>query len=136
MQDLVAGRIDYSCNIITSALPQIHSQVIKAPALLGAHRAALLPDLATAQQQGMAGFDAGSWNIIFFPKGMPAAIVSKLNAAMSDAMDSPETTKRLLAQGIEIPAKERRSPAYAGKFVQAEIKKYEGPIRAAGLVIE
>jgi tripartite-type tricarboxylate transporter receptor subunit TctC len=136
MQDLVAARIDYSCNIITSALPQIRSQAIKAPALLGGHRAALLPDLATAHEQGMDDFDAGSWNVIFFPKGTPAAIVHKLNAAMSEAMDSPETTKRLLAQGIEIPAKDRRGPAYAAKFVQSEIKKYEGPIKAAGLVIE
>ncbi|MBM3651213.1 MAG: tripartite tricarboxylate transporter substrate binding protein BugD, partial [Alphaproteobacteria bacterium] len=60
MQDLIAGRIDYSCNIITSAYPQVRDQAIKAPALLGAKRAALLPNLATAQEQGMTGFDAGS----------------------------------------------------------------------------
>jgi tripartite-type tricarboxylate transporter receptor subunit TctC len=136
MQDLISGRIDYSCNIITSALPQVRSHAIKAPTLLGAHRAALLPELATAKEQGMGDFDAGSWNVIFVPKGTPEPIVRKLNAAMSEAMDWPDTAKRLLSQGIEIPAKDRRSPAYAGKFVQSEIKKYEGPIKAAGLVIE
>ena len=136
MQDLIAGRIDYSCNIITSAYPQVRDQQIKAQTLLGAKRAPLLPDLATAQEQGMAGFDAGSWNVVFVPKGTPEPIVRKLNAAMSEAMDSPETAKRLLSIGIDIAAKDHRSPAYAGQFVAQEIKKYEAPIKASGISIE
>src|SRR5262245_10971273 len=48
MQDLVAGRIDYTCNIITSALPQVKEKQIKAMANLGPKRAALLPDLKTS----------------------------------------------------------------------------------------
>jgi len=136
MQDLIAGRIDYSCNIITSAFPQVRDRVIKSPANLAAKRAPLLPDLATAREQGMTGFDAGSWNAVFLPKGTPEPIVYKLNAAFSEAMDSPETRKRLLALGIDIADNDRRSPAYAGKFVESEIAKYEAPIKAAGLVIE
>jgi tripartite-type tricarboxylate transporter receptor subunit TctC len=136
MQDLIAGRIDYSCNIITSAFPQVRQNLIKALANLGSKRAALLPDLATAQEQGMPGFDAGSWNVAFVPKGTPEPVIDKLNAAFSEAMDSPETHKRLLAQGVEIPAMDRRTPSYASKFVADEIKKYEGPIKAAGIVIE
>ncbi len=136
MQDMIAGRIDYGCNIITSAYPQVRDRQIKALALLSAKRAPLLPDLATAQEQGMAGFDAGSWNVVFLPKGTPEPIVQKLNAAISEALDAPETVKRLQAIGIDIPGKDRRSPAYAAKFVDAEIKKYEGPIRASGIVIE
>jgi tripartite-type tricarboxylate transporter receptor subunit TctC len=136
MQDIIAERIDYACNIITSAYPQVRDQVVKAPALLGAKRAPLLPDLATAQELGMAGFDAGSWNVIFLPTGTPEPIVRKLNAAMSEAMDSPETEKRLLAIGVDIPPKDRRSPAYAAGFVEQEIKKYEAPIKASGIVID
>jgi tripartite-type tricarboxylate transporter receptor subunit TctC len=114
----------------------VRDKQILALANLSARRAPLLPDLATAQEQGMAGFDAGSWNVVFLPKGTPTPIVNKLNAAFNQALDSPETEKRLLAQGIEIPAKDRRSPAYASQFVQSEIKKYEGPIKASGIVIE
>jgi tripartite-type tricarboxylate transporter receptor subunit TctC len=136
MQDLIAGRIDYSCNIITSAFPQVRDKLIQALANLGGARAPLLPELATSQEQGMAGFNAGSWNVVFLPKGTPEPIVRKLNAALGEALDSPDTAKRLLAQGIAIPGKDRRSPAYAGRFVESEIKKYEGPIKAAGLVIE
>ena len=84
----------------------------------------------------MAGFDAGSWNVVFVPKGTPDPVVRKLNAAMSDAMDSPETAKRLLSIGIDIAVKDHRSPAYAGQFVAQEIKKYEAPIKASGISIE
>ncbi len=136
MQDIIAGRIDYGCNIITSGYPQVRDQLVKAPALLSAKRAPLLPDLATAQEQGMAGFDAGSWNVIFVPKGTPEPIVRKLNAAVSEAMDSPDTVKRMLAIGIDIPPRDRRSSAYAAGFVEQEIKKYEGPIKASGIIIE
>jgi len=109
---------------------------VKAPALLSAKRAPLLPDLATAQEQGMAGFDAGSWNVIFVPKGTPEPIVRKLNAAVSEAMDSPDTVKRMLAIGIDIPPRDRRSSAYAASFVGQEIQKYEAPIKASGIVID
>ena len=136
MQDLVAGRIDYTCNIITSALPQVKQSQIKAMANLSPKRAPLLPDLRTSQEQGLAGFDAATWNMVLLPKGTPEPIVRKLNAAISEAMDSPETQKRLWSQGIDIPDKDRRTPAYAAKFVQSEIKKYETPIKASGLVIE
>jgi tripartite-type tricarboxylate transporter receptor subunit TctC len=136
MQDLIAGRIDYSCNIITSALPQLRNKLIKGLANLSGKRTTLLPGLATAREQGLSDFDAGSWNIIFLPKGTPEPIIDKLNAAMSEAMDSPETHKRLQLLGVEIPSLERRAPAYAAKFVQSEILKYEGPIKAAGIVVE
>jgi tripartite-type tricarboxylate transporter receptor subunit TctC len=114
----------------------VRDKQVKAPALLGAKRAPLLPDLATAQEQGMTGFDAGSWNVIFLPKGTPEPIIRRLNAAMSEAMDSPETEKRLLAIGIDIPGKVNRTPAYATYFVQHEIRKYESPIKASGIAIE
>jgi tripartite-type tricarboxylate transporter receptor subunit TctC len=136
MQDLVAGRIDYGCNIITSAYPQVRDQQIKAPALLSSKRAPLLPNLATAQEQGMAGFDAGSWNVVFFPKGTPEPIIRRLNAAISEALDTPATRERLHGIGIDIPTADRRTPTSAAKFVESEVKKYEGPIKAAGIVIE
>jgi tripartite-type tricarboxylate transporter receptor subunit TctC len=107
---------------------------VKAPALLAAKRARLLPDLATAQEQGMVGFDAGSWNVVFFPKGTPESIVRKLNSAISAAMDSPKTEKRLLAIGVDIPAKSRRTPAYAASFVASEIKNTKRRSKGAVLL--
>ena len=115
----------------------MRDKLIKALANLGAKRAPLLPDLATAQEQGMAGFDAGSWNVVFLPKGTPRADRAASSTRPSARRwTTPATRERLHKLGIDIPAKDRRSPAYAAKFVQSEIKKYEGPIKAAGIVIE
>ncbi len=136
MQDLVAGRIDYTCNIITSALPQVKENLIKAMANLSPKRTPLLPDLKTSQEQGLTGFDASTWNMVLLPKGTPGPIVQRLNTALGEALDTPTTRDRLLAIGLDVPAKERRTAAYASEFVRSEVKKYEGPIKASGLAIE
>ena len=74
MQDLIAGRIDYSCQYHHQRLcRRCATSRSRRSALLGAKRAPLLPDLATAQEQGLADFDAGSWNVVFLPKGTPRA---------------------------------------------------------------
>ena len=135
MQDLVAGRIDYTCNIITSALPNVTSNQIKAVANLAPKRTPLLPELRTSGEQGLDNFDATTWNMVLLPKGTPAPIVQKLNAALAQALDTPATKERLLNIGLDIPAPDKRSPEYAAKFVESEIKKYEEPIKAAGIVI-
>jgi tripartite-type tricarboxylate transporter receptor subunit TctC len=136
MQDLVAGRIDYTCNIITSALPNVKSSQIKAMANLAPKRTPLLPDLRTSQEQGLDNFDATTWNMVLLPKGVPAPVVQKLNAALGQALDTPATRERLLNIGLDIPAPDKRTPEYAAKFLESEIRKYEGPIKAAGIVIE
>ena len=86
MPDLIAGRIDYWCPTSTVAIPQITSQTVKALAILTLNRSPNLPDLATAHEQGVTNFAASTWNAFFLPKGTPAAIVQKLNAATVKAM--------------------------------------------------
>ena len=72
MQDLMGGRIDYICDVISTALPLIRSQSIKPIALLSPRRNAVLPGLATADEQGLTGFDADAWNAFFLPRGTPS----------------------------------------------------------------
>ena len=78
MQDLMGGRIDYICDVISTSLPLVRSHSIKAIAMLSPQRSPVLPDLPTAQEQGLAGFDADAWNAFFLPKGTPDAIVRRL----------------------------------------------------------
>jgi tripartite-type tricarboxylate transporter receptor subunit TctC len=75
MQDLNAGRIDYVCEIISSAVSHIKAGNVRALALLSPHRSEVLPDLPTADEQGLKGFDLDAWNAFFFPKGTPEPIV-------------------------------------------------------------
>jgi tripartite-type tricarboxylate transporter receptor subunit TctC len=136
MQDLIAGRIDYVCNIITTALPEIQAGLVKAITVTTKQRSPLLPDLPTAQEQGLAGFDAYTWDALFLPKATPDAIVGKLNAATIATLNTPIVQQRLNEIGASIVAPERRTSEYLGKFVASEIEKWAGPIKASGVAID
>jgi tripartite-type tricarboxylate transporter receptor subunit TctC len=136
MQDLIGGRIDYSCNIITTALPEVQAGLVKAITITTKQRSPLLPGLPTAQEQGVAGFDAYTWDALFLPKGTPEPIVRRLNAATNQTLNTPAVQKRLNGIGANVAAPERRTPEYLGRFVASEIEKWTGPIKASGVVIE
>jgi tripartite-type tricarboxylate transporter receptor subunit TctC len=133
MQDLIAGRIDYQCPLVALALPHIESGQVKAIAAMSARRSASLPQLGTAQEQGLAGFEVATWNALFLPKGTPAAIVRKLHDAADAALERPDIQARLRQIGAEPTSHEDRSPEFLQKFVGREISKWAGAIKAAGL---
>ncbi len=135
MQDLVAGRIDFLCEIISTAKPQIDGGTVRALAIMTAERSPVLPNLATTREQGL-DVQAYTWNALFAPKGTPADVVKKLNDAMVAAMETPAVKDRLQAIGAQIVAPDRRTPAYLGKFVPEEIAKWAVPIKASGVSIE
>jgi tripartite-type tricarboxylate transporter receptor subunit TctC len=136
MQDLQAGRIDYMCDVVSTALPQIEAKTVKAIAVLNRERAPVLPDLPTAHEQGLSNFEAPGWFAFFLPKGTPAAIICRLNRALSDTLDTPPVRQRLEGLGMGIPSPERRSPDYLVRFVAGEIKKWSGPIKAANITMD
>ena len=86
---LIAGRIDFMCEVISTGLPPIQSKLVKPLALLSTRRASVLPQLPTALEQGLADVDADGWNAFFFPKGTPEPIIRRLNAATSKALNNP-----------------------------------------------
>jgi tripartite-type tricarboxylate transporter receptor subunit TctC len=136
MQDLIAGRIDYACPTVTTSLAQINAHQVQARAVLGRERSPSLPDVPTAQEQGLKDFEAYSWNAIFLPKATPAPIVAKLNAAASAAMDKPAVQERLRQLGASVPPPARRTPQALQKLVESEIKTWGDAVKAAGLKAE
>jgi tripartite-type tricarboxylate transporter receptor subunit TctC len=132
MQDLIGGRIDYIAEQISTALPQIQGNTVKAIATLGLDRAPGLENLATAEESGVKGLDCGSWGSLSFPKGTPDAIVRRLAKASNDAVETPAVRERFKSIGVTIPAAERRTPEYLAKFVPSEIERWAGPIKASG----
>src|SRR6202030_4247182 len=136
MQELLGGRIDYMCNIVTTALPQIEAKTVKPIALLSTARSPTLPDVASAQEQGLPNFDASTWYAVFLPKGTPAPIVRTLHDAIVATMDTPSVQARLKDIGADLVAPERRSPDYLAKFVVSEIARWAGPIKASGVSMD
>ena len=136
MQDLIGGRIDYQCANVGPAVPQIEGNLVKAIAILTKNRTPILPALPSAHEQGLANFEAFIWYALFLPKGTPAAIVQKLNAATIATMNTPSVQERLKEVGADLVAPERRSPDYLAGFVESEIEKWAAPIKAAGVTGE
>ncbi len=136
LAELTAGRIDYICNIASTAVPAIEGKTVNAIALLARERSPALPDVATAHEQGLADFEAFTWNAVFLPPGTPVSIVNRLNEAMIEVLETPAVRERLNSVGLSVPAPERRSPEYLGRFVKSEIEKWAVPIKASGVSVD
>ncbi len=136
MTDLIAGRIDYWCPFSTTAMPQINGDTIKPIAMFALQRLAVLPNLPTAHEQGLAHFEASTWNAMFAPKGTPPAIVKKLHDAMVQAVATAAVAPRLRELGMSSAAPDRRSPEFLAQFVRSEIAKWAIPIKAAGISVD
>src|SRR5262249_56013786 len=89
MEDVMGGRIDYFCALAAAAMPQIGSNSMRAVAILTRNRSPLLPNLASAHEQGLTDFDSYFWSGFFLPKGTPEPIVHKLNSAAISTMNTP-----------------------------------------------
>ena len=132
-QDLIAGRTDYQCMSGAAAVPLIEGKMAKMVATLTRARWSRLPDLASAHEQGLTNFEAYIWYALFLPKGTPAPIVRRLHGAAVQAWKRRVVQDGSSSAGATVPAPDRRSPEYLQRFVESEIAKWAGPIKAAGL---
>ena len=134
--DLIGGQIDYVCGNLGAAIALIQGKQVKALALLSKDRSPLMPDLATAHEQGLPDYDVTTWTAFFVPKGTPKAIIDKLNEVTHAAMDTPAIKTRMTEIGVAGIAPERRSPEYLQKYVVDEVARWEGPIKSGGLQVD
>jgi tripartite-type tricarboxylate transporter receptor subunit TctC len=131
MNALVGGQVDYMCDQIVNAVPQINGGTIKAYAVATPERNASLPDVPTTTEAGLPKYQVSAWNAIFAPKGTPPAIVAKLNAAAAKALDDENVRKRLLDLGSDIPKKEGRTQAALAELVKAEVARWSAVLKPA-----
>jgi tripartite-type tricarboxylate transporter receptor subunit TctC len=136
MQDLQGGRIDYLCEVISTAKPQIDGGTVKAIAIMTKERSPALPNVPTGLEQGVPKLEAYTWNAVFLPKGAAPDIVTTLNRATVEAMKTPTVRERLEGLGAMIVPEERATPQYLAEFVRSEIEKWAGPIKASGVSVE
>jgi tripartite-type tricarboxylate transporter receptor subunit TctC len=136
MQDLASGQIDFLCEIITTAKPQVDGGTVKALAIFDKNRSPALPNLPTALEQGTPNLEAYTWNAFFMPKNTPDAIVKKMNAVAVEALKSPAVKDKLAPLGAQIVSDDRTTPQYLGSFLKSEIEKWAAPIKASGVSIE
>jgi tripartite-type tricarboxylate transporter receptor subunit TctC len=131
MNALVGGQVDYMCDQIVNAVPQINGGTIKAYAVATPERNPSLPNVPTTTEAGLPAFQAQAWNAIFAPKGTPAPVIEKLNTAAAKALDDETVRKRLLDLGSVIPGPADRTPQALAALVKSEIAKWTPVLKPA-----
>jgi tripartite-type tricarboxylate transporter receptor subunit TctC len=136
LQDLMAGRLDFIAEQVSTVAPHVEAGTLKAIAVLGPDRVTSLPDLKSAAEQGVANLDCGSWQALLLPKGAPDAIVRRLAAVVNETVETPAVLERFRKIGVSVPARERRTPEYLAKFTPSEIQRWGVVIKAAGITAD
>lgn len=135
MTDLIGGQIDLMCDQTTNTTSQIEAKKVKALGVTTAKRLTTpsLKDLPTLQESGLKDFEVTIWHGLYAPKGTPADVLAKLNAALKVALKDPDFMKKQEALGAVVVTDKRMEPAEHKKFVAAEIAKWSPIIKAAGV---
>jgi tripartite-type tricarboxylate transporter receptor subunit TctC len=135
-QDLIAGRIDLMFDQASSSLQYVRSGRTKAFAIASETRLAVAPDIPTAAEAGLPGFNISVWHALWAPNGTPKNIIAKLNSAVVETLADEAVQKRLIDMGQVIPARDRQSAESLGAYHKAEIEKWWPTIRAANIKAE
>ena len=135
MNDLMGGQVDLLCDQTTNTSGQIEGKTVKAYAVTTAKRLTTpaLKGLPTLQESGLKDFNVTIWHGMYAPKGTPADVTAKLNAALKTALKDPEFIKKQEALGAVVVTDKRTDAAEHKKFVAAEIAKWGPVIQAAGV---
>jgi tripartite-type tricarboxylate transporter receptor subunit TctC len=133
MNDLLGGQIELMFDQVISASPHIAGGEVRPIAVTGPTRAAAIPDVPTTAEAGLPELETIAWSALFFPKGTPTAIVSRINAAIGEAMDDKAVVAQLAKLGSDLPPPDARTPEALGKLVRSEIDKWVPLIASAEL---
>jgi tripartite-type tricarboxylate transporter receptor subunit TctC len=133
MQDLVGGHVDLMFDQPPNSLPHVRDGSIKAYAVTGKARLASAPDIPTVDEAGLPGFYITVWSGMWAPKGTPQEVISKLNAAVVDALANQAVQHRLADLGQEVPARDQQTPAALAGLQKTEIEKWWPIVRTMNL---
>lgn len=127
------NHVQFMTDTVNSAYPLINGGQLRGLAVLGAKRVSVLPDLPTLKESGLADFEIGAWQGILAPKGTPAAIVTKLNAAIVKALGDATVKEKLAIQGATILGS---TPQEYGDYIKSEIERWSVVVKESGAKAE
>lgn len=134
MTDLLGGQVDLMCEQATNAVPQIEGKKVKVFGVTSLQRLQLpvLKDTPTLAEAGLPDFNVQVWHGLYAPKGTPAAVLARLNAALKVALKDPDLIKKQEALGLAVTSDQRLEPVGHRKFLEAEKERWSQVIKAAG----
>lgn len=130
--DLLAGQIDAMCDPVTTAMPHVTGGRVRALAVTTPQRLPALPDIPTVAESGVPGYEAVSYYAFFVPAGVPAQILSTLQARIAKVIAEPAVAARLAEQGMmAMPL----TPSQLAEYVAQDRKRWQQVIRTAGITV-
>lgn len=133
MNDLLGGQVDFMCDQTTNTTSQIKGGKVKAYAVTTKTRVPSLPNIPTAAEAGLPGFEVAVWHGLYAPKGTPKPVIQKLEAALQIALKDPMVKQRFADLGTEPVSSDRATPEALRAFLKAEIAKWAPIIKKAGI---
>lgn len=133
LQDTMGGQTQVVMNGMLATLPHVQSGKLKVLGVSRGTRVPLLPQVPTIAEQGLKGFESGTWQGVLMPAGTPQPIVDRLSAELTRIIRSPEVRSRLTAQGAEVYT---MSPTELGQFYARERVKWAGVVAKAGVKLD
>ncbi|AMO24651.1 tripartite tricarboxylate transporter substrate binding protein [Ramlibacter solisilvae] len=130
IQDTVGGQTQVLMNGMLATYPHVQSGKLKLLGVSKKTRMPLIGEVPTIAEQGIPGFESGTWQGVLVPKGTPEAVISKLNAALVKAIRDPEVRARLAGQGAEVVT---MTPAEQDKFFNEERKRWAAVVAQANI---
>jgi tripartite-type tricarboxylate transporter receptor subunit TctC len=121
LTDVMGGQVPVFFASLASSMAYIQGEKLRALAVTGTASSALLPQLPTVAESGLAGYEVYEWNAVFVPAGTPATIVERLSKELAAVLQEPEVRSRLEALGAEVIGS---TPADLDAFRRAEIEKW------------
>ena len=132
MQDVISGVVPVSFVGMPNALPNIGSGKIRALAVTTKHRDPQLPNVPTMDEAGVKGYDATIWLALLAPKGTPADVVQKINAAVTQVLSKPDAKKLMATAGVDVAT---GSPEELEKLLQSELDRWGKVVKETGATV-
>jgi 2-methylaconitate cis-trans-isomerase PrpF/tripartite-type tricarboxylate transporter receptor subunit TctC len=133
VSDTIGGQTQVMFPSLFTAYPHVKSGKLKALAVAGPKRSALLPDVPTLKEAGVDGVEVQQWYAFFAPAKTPRPIVEKLNKALNEVLADKEIIKRIEDHGADV---ESSTPEQLGTLVKSEIAKWKGVVQKAKLTAD
>lgn len=131
--DTVAGQTQVLMNGMLATLPQVQAGKLKVLGVSKATRVPLLMQVPTIAEQGVKGFESGTWQGVLMPAGTPPAVLAKVSDELVRIIRSPEVRERLVSQGAEVYT---MNPTEFGRFFERERKNWAAVVQKAGVKID
>jgi tripartite-type tricarboxylate transporter receptor subunit TctC len=131
--DTLAGQVDMSFPTMSAALPHVRAGTLRALAVTGTARSALLPEVPTLQEAGVKDFQFTQWLAMLAPAGTPPAVVARLNSALRNALNTKELREKFEAGAFEAFI---TTPEEAGKFLADEVQRFSKLIKTRKITSE